>query len=264
MYKNSSKGITRLSVIPVRKEPADQSEMVTQLLFGEHFEIVETSIDDKWLRIKNFFDDYEGWIDKKQFTPISEAFYSQLKDFEFKITTEMVSRLDFNDKQINLLPGSILPFFENEMFTDSMKNQFKGNSKSVGVKYDYDMMEKIAFMFINAPYLWGGKTPFGIDCSGFTQLVFRIGGYALKRDAWQQQQQGELVMNNTIAKPGDLAFFAKEDGRINHVGIVLKDKQIIHASGRVRIDKLDNKGIFIDEDHAYSHLLHSIKRIINI
>ena len=256
------KGICRLSVIPVRLEPKDQSEMVSQLLFGEFYEVLETANQGNWLKIRNYFDHYEGWIDRKQFTSISDSFFEQLQGLEFKITTDLVSVLNFNGKKISLLAGSILPFFEHEMFPNDISNHFTGNSKSIGIKLSYDDIETISLQYLHAPYLWGGKTPFGIDCSGFMQVLFKISGYGLKRDAWQQQAQGIAISGITEAKPGDLAFFARDNGKIYHVGMLMNEEKIIHASGKVRIDKLDNKGIFIEEEQKYSHYLHSIRRIV--
>jgi cell wall-associated NlpC family hydrolase len=121
----------------------------------------------------------------------------------------------------------------------------------------------IAKKFLDTPYLWGGRTFMGIDCSGFTQVVFRVNGKNLLRDAYQQQTQGKKI-NFESATSGDLAYFSNEEGKVIHVGIILKEKNkvgIIHASGKVRIDSLDEKGILNNDTQSYSHRLHSIKRI---
>ena len=117
-------------------------------------------------------------------------------------------------------------------------------------------------MFLNAPYLWGGKTPFGVDCSGFTQMVYKLNGYKLMRDASQQSKQGEALSFIEESEPGDLAFFDNEEGNIIHVGIIMDDNYIIHASGKVRIDRLDHLGIYNAEINKHTHKLRVIKKII--
>jgi cell wall-associated NlpC family hydrolase len=118
-----------------------------------------------------------------------------------------------------------------------------------------------AKFFLNAPYLWGGKTLFGIDCSGFTQVVFKMLGKNLKRDAWQQAEQGEIVNFLQEAKAGDLAFFDNAEGHVIHVGIMLNEQQIIHASGRVKIDPIDGQGIYSLDLKKHTHKLRIIKRV---
>ena len=115
--------------------------------------------------------------------------------------------------------------------------------------------------YLNAPYLWGGRSPFGIDCSGFTQLVFKFAGIKLQRDAYQQGGQGSIINFIEEVQPGDLAFFSNDEGAIIHVGIMLKDNRIIHSSGKVRIDKIDHFGIYNAETKKHSHLLKLIKRM---
>src|SRR5699024_3150023 len=132
---------------------------------------------------------------------------------------------------------------------------------SLNQRREYDFIKVIAFRYINSPYMWGGKSPFGIDCSGFTQQVFKIGGYRLQRDSKKQADQGEKVEDLNQARPGDLLFFSNPEGRINHVGILLEGNEIIHASGQVRVDKVDEKGIF-NENAVYTHQLATIRRIL--
>lgn len=257
------KGICRLSVVPVRAKGQDTSEMVSQLLFGDHYEIIAESEDGKWLKIKIYFDDYEGWIDIKQYTSITEDYFDQINNSDYKISLDLTSSILHNRNHINVMLGSVLPISTNELFKMEEQLAFNGESKSLSQKRDFDYLKSIALKYINAPYVWGGKTPFGIDCSGFTQQVFRICGYSLKRDASLQEQQGLELKSLKDAQPGDLAFFTNTKNKVSHVGIVWTDHQIIHASGKVRIDKLDEEGIYNEELRNHSHSLSSLRRVFS-
>ena len=137
---------------------------------------------------------------------------------------------------------------------------FEG-SKTFNQKPKSDIVST-AFLYLNAPYLWGGKSPFGIDCSGFTQMVYKLCGYKLLRDAYQQSNQGDALSFIEESEPGDLAFFDNEEGKIIHVGIIMENNYIIHASGKVRIDRLDHLGIYNAEQNKHTHRLRVIKKIV--
>lgn len=255
-------GICRLAIMPVRKSPGDKAEMVNQLLFGEHYEILEISGDSKWMHIRNYYDDYTGWVDAIQHKPIDEEYYQQLCGVDFKICTDVVSSILYKKQMVNIVCGSILPLSASELFSEYDEQfAYNGNSKSMGRKLNYEQLREIAKKYRNAPYLWGGKSPFGIDCSGFIQQVYKIGGYNLKRDAYQQFSQGKKI-DFAEALPGDLAFFKNEDGRITHVGMLWDEGQIMHASGKVKIDKLTEKGIFSDELNKLTHTIAGCSRVM--
>ena len=155
--------------------------------------------------------------------------------------------------------GASLSFLNNES-VNTCNYDFEG-AKVSGIKPKSELI-KTAFMYLNAPYLWGGKSPFGIDCSGFTQMVYKLNGYKLLRDASQQSKQGDALSFIEESEPGDLAFFDNEEGNIIHVGIMMEDNYIIHASGKVRIDRLDHLGIYNSEANRHTHKLRVIKKII--
>jgi len=254
-------GVSRLSIVPVRSKPQDSAELVSQLLFGEHYVIQEKTEDNKWIRIVNAFDSYEGWIDIKQHHEISEAYFQQINDSEYKICIEIIAKILFDNKVNYITAGSILPFLSNPIFKEEEHIAFNGVSKSLYQKSESQALITLAKKYLNTPYLWGGRTPFGIDCSGFTQVVFRMSGYDLFRDSSQQIKQGEEV-ELAEAREGDLAFFTNAKGKMNHVGILLSSEEIIHASGKVRIDTLDQKGIYNSDTNTYTHDLFKIKRIL--
>jgi cell wall-associated NlpC family hydrolase len=137
---------------------------------------------------------------------------------------------------------------------------FEGGS--INDKREKANLVKTALLYLNAPYLWGGKTPFGIDCSGFTQMVYKINGYRLPRNAFDQVSQGDSLSFIEESEPGDLVFFDNEEGTIDHVGIIMENNYIIHAHGKIRIDRIDHTGIFNTETGNYTHALRVIKKII--
>lgn len=261
MNPTTGHGICRLSLVPIRAKAADSAEMISQLLFGEHYRTSEYSDDRKWCKIQNAFDGYEGWMDVKQHTEITAEYFEQVENSEYKIVTDLFSQILYKKQLIYVLPGSVLPLLSNPLFQMEEQLAFNGESKSLYQKLNADLLAAVAKKYLNAPYLWGGRSPFGIDCSGFTQVVFRVAGYKLLRDSKDQILQGGEI-NWEEAGSGDLAFFTNEQGEMNHVGILLKDREIIHASGRVRIDKLDKEGIFNRESKTCTHHLFKIKRIL--
>lgn len=253
-------GICQLSVVPLRLEPSDTSEMVSQVLFGEHFTILEQT--KKWSKIKIHFDNYEGYIDNKQYIQINESLFDELSNSEYSYSSEILDYITDQKNHLSTIPiGSRLPFLKDNIFKIG-DQAFRYDGTVYNGKLKKAEIVHKAFLFLNTPYLWGGKTPFGIDCSGFTQLVYKLCGYSLLRDAKDQATQGEVLSFIEEAEPGDLAFFDNEEGIITHVGIIMNDYFIIHAHGKVRIDVLDHSGIYNTDTKKHTHKLRVIKRII--
>jgi len=251
-------GICNLAIVPIRLEPSDRSELTTQVLFGEHFKILEQT--EKWSRIELGFDGYNGWIDNKQFRTISEAAYNLLQQTDPVMNGDLIEYLASADNQLLPIPlGASITALENSELNPE-KYFFDG--LKVSGKKDKQKLIDTAYLYLNAPYLWGGKTPFGIDCSGMVQMVYKLNGHKLLRDASQQATQGEALSFIEESEPGDLAFFDNDEGRIIHVGIIMEDNYIIHAHGKVRIDRLDHLGIYNVDTKRHSHKLRVIKKII--
>ncbi|MBU8893481.1 MAG: C40 family peptidase [Bacteroidales bacterium] len=251
-------GISELSIIPVRKEPDNRSEMTTQLLFGESFIILEE--ENTWIYIRINNDDYEGWIDSQNITRLTDKTFENIILNSNEVVKNITEPILINKNESLVLPmGSILPNLTKNHDSFSIgKNQYQLLNK-----YNSESFEiiKLAKLFLNAPYLWGGKSFFGIDCSGFVQVICKAVGVQIPRDTSQQVQKGENISFSSEAQPGDLAFFDDEEGNIIHVGIILGNNEIIHSSGKVRIDKIDQQGIFNFELNKYTHKLRVIKRI---
>lgn len=245
-------GLCPLSIAPLRAEPSDKAELVNQVLYGEHFQIVEQQ--KKWSLIRLSHDAYEGWIDNKQYKQIDDALLHRLTSQTPSFSQELIDMIDTPTGLLSIVPGSRLDV------TKLLGHRYEGLSEPV--KGSREDLVDTALLFMNAPYLWGGRTPFGIDCSGFTQVVYRINGHQILRDASQQATQGEPLSFIEECQPGDLAFFDNEEGHIIHVGILLADNHIIHAHGQVRIDRIDQSGIFNSDTQQHSHKLRVIKRIL--
>lgn len=259
-------GIADLSIVPMRREQSERSEMVSQILFGELYEISEVA--EKWVYVKLLHDGYEGWIDRKMYKPVSDEYAEKYRADVPVLTTEVFNIItkegDYGNKLI--VSGSVLPFLE----ADSRKlligedvYTMVTRPKDVGIDSLRELIIEYALMYYNTPYLWGGRSPYGIDCSGLSQIVYRIAGIDLPRDASQQVNCGQNFSFVEEALPGDLAFFGDDAGAITHVGILWEQNRIIHASGRVRVDKIDHQGIFNEELKRYTHNLKVIKRVIN-
>lgn len=236
------KGICVVTVAPVRAENSDRAEIVTEILFGESADILE--VNKNWTKIKMHYDGYEGWMDTKQIKHVTDEYLANRK---VTLITEDFSSIMTNDGRTLLSMGSEVEY------------------PAVASRRSHDLRESIALTakeFLNVPYLWGGKSFFAVDCSGFVQLVYKIHNVKMPRDTYQQAEVGDVLSFVEESQPGDLAYFENSEGKIIHVGIMLENQKIIHASGKVRIDTLDSTGIFNKEMNKHTHKLRVIKSVL--
>jgi hypothetical protein len=253
-------GLASKSVLPVRKEPNETTEMVNQLLFGEKVSVLETY--KQWLRIESTLDSYHGWVDSRLIEIIKDdTDLNSLNDYIINDWLVEVKDLS-NSSNLLLSPGSFLYKPVNNRFKLYEQEFEIQNSSITTAPPTAENLIKTALRFLNVPYLWGGKSIFGIDCSGFVQVCYRTIGKFLPRDAWQQAKHGQTIEFSNYATAGDLAFFDNEEGQITHTGILISPNEIIHSSGYVRIDKFDHLGIFNNQLGEYTHKLRIIKRLL--
>lgn len=253
--------ICLLSVVPMRKEPSHRSEMVSQLLFGEYVTMGEERDDFVWVTC--FSDGYRGWVQATQLKRMASSQMLStehyLGSFTGSVMVDGRSRMVpfgvpvYGSKKLNeplLLDDSLVRYSLSE------KEVWKSN-ETILTK---ETLDKAISVYLDTPYLWGGKSVFGIDCSGFAQQVFKLFGKKILRDAYLQAEEGESVASLDEARLGDLLFFQNEKGRITHVGILRENNEIVHASGKVRIDVMDRDGIINQENGKRTHHFHSISR----
>lgn len=241
-----------VSCSPVRLESSDKSEIVTQLLFGELVEIIEIQLP--WAKIRTFHDNYEGYVDNKHLKRISEKEAKKWLN-GIEIIGDKLIQIEGPLGLIDLYQGSYIHNEETFNIGKDVYNFIQLPS------IQFKTIQDAARSYLNAPYLWGGKSPFGIDCSGFTQMVFRYFDFNLPRDASQQVELGmEIDFDDKTV--GDLAFFNNSLGRVIHVGIILENSEIIHASGHIRIDLLTVEGIYNRNNEELTHNLCAIRRLL--
>jgi gamma-D-glutamyl-L-lysine dipeptidyl-peptidase len=245
--------INLVSTFPMRKEPDHRSEMVSQLLLGEYAEVLES--DKDFYRIKCIYDDYEGWVQANQLVFTDALLEPGL------YATSWCSEVTVNDNR-RRLPFASPVYSEGIYSVGKHRIDYTGIQTMEVQDFSEEALAAVYKCFLDTPYFWGGKSVFGIDCSGFVQQVFKLFGVKLLRDAYLQAEQGTVVGSLEDASSGDLAFFQNEKGRVTHVGIILTGNRIVHASGRVRIDTIDSAGIFNEEVGKRTHEMHSIRRIL--
>ena len=256
----TSYGFSLFSILAVRQEPSHKVEMVNQALFGEPFEIIDEY--EEWSKIRLAHDGYIGWVLTQQIQKITSDEYRQLIDTPQHLVSDTLDLLEHHSpsKTRTVVAGSQLPFYNTKEKTIKVGIQtFTFSGRTSLRKRTRKELLMNAYLYSNAPYLWGGRSAFGIDCSGLTQMAYLLTGMSLLRDASQQATQGKTIDFLEEAEAGDLLFFDNEEGVITHVGIYVRENRILHSSGSVRIDGIDQTGIYNSEQGKHTHKLRLIK-----
>lgn len=243
-----------VGICPLRTAPDHRAELSSQLLLGEPQHLLDDTVSG-WVKVRGVIDGYEGWCQAIQLAPVSGDMPEPVGYF-----SKTVGYANVNGQPMPVFKGT--PVYESTLQAGVFRLAFTALPIQAAVADKLTLLVNTAFDYLNAPYLWGGRTFSGIDCSGFAQLSYRQLGIHLRRDAWMQASQGKPIEQLSAANAGDLAFFAEPDGRITHVGILLNDREIIHASGKVRVDDIDVDGIQSRDQKKQTHRLHSIRRVV--
>jgi len=253
-------GICNLTLIPLRASADHRSEMVSQLLFGEVYKV--TQANKHWLKITATDDGCEGWITVEQHVELPKERYTEFKKSPLCLSDELVDVLEDQQQQLTtVVLGSRMPLMQDHTICFNEQRYLFQGAVTSGTPNKANLINT-AFRYENVPYVWGGKTPFGLDSSGFTQMVYKLNGIQLKRNAADQATQGEVLSFIEESAPGDLAFFDDQEGQIIHVGLILENHHIIHVDGKVRVDQLDQSGIFNRALQKHTYKLRVIKKIV--
>ncbi|GIV32019.1 MAG: hydrolase Nlp/P60 [Saprospiraceae bacterium] len=254
--------ICQVSIAPIRRSASNRSEQVSQLLFGELVEILETK-GRRWTKVCCLHDHTIGWVSTGQLMPLTSKEFERFTN-HFSFVLDLVHPMHTPDSMMLVTLGARLPDFDGLCFLlGGRQHQYTGIAVEPG-NINHLQLLKMARKFLNAPHQWGGRSPLGVDAAGLVQLVYSLVGIDLPREASRQVHFGTVVDFVEMALPGDLAFFENKNGHIAHVGLVTNPGYILHCGEKVREDLLDHFGIFNREQKRYTHRLRVIKRLLSV
>ena len=262
MFTQMSYAICPISIVPIRNGASDKSEMISQLLFGELVEVLERK-GRQWVRIRSDWDNFVGWVAGNQLTPITPSEFEHYQK-HYAYNLELYHPLSNAEGYLPIVMGARLPAFDGIHF-NLMGQQYTFSGQAFhpeSIQPSASFIIKLVRKYINAPFLWGGRSPMGIDAPGLIQMAYQLAGIKLPREANQQVYIGTPVDFVEQAMAGDIAFFENRAGKVAHCGIILADNKIIHAYGKVRIDTIDHYGIYNKSESRYTHRLRVVKRLL--
>lgn len=249
-------------MVAVRQSPEFHAPLVTQLLFGDHYEVISAQ-QAQWVNVRIHFDKTEGWIPVNQHHAITQEYFDQINHANYKITTDLTSNILYKKSPITILMGSVVPISGSELFKMEEQFAFNGEAKSLGQRRDGEFVVALAIKWLNAPELPGGRSPFGVGAPGFIQLVFKIAGYQLPQNAEQQMTEGKSI-EQTEARPGDLVCMKCVENGQFHTGLLLRDQKVLHVDGLVRVDSWIEDSLQRGDTKLQTHSLVGIRRIIQL
>lgn len=262
MFLRMKFGYCALSCIPVRKTPDLVSEMISQVLFAESFEVLETQ--SRYLRVRLAYDNYEGWIDSRQVTALSDRDFEWLQDDgHHAIAADPMCAASNGKRSLSLVRGTRLPGYGDGKFVLPDETWWCRGAVHQKPHLDLEDFQETVGAYEHTPYLWGGRSSYGIDCSGLVQMAYGAFGVKLPRDSSQQRECGQAIEALFDTKPGDLAFFGSSLDGSSHVGIVMPDQRIMHASASVRLDPLHSDGIHHAETDELTHVFKCYRRVVD-
>jgi hypothetical protein len=253
-------GVCRLSIVSVRKDANHLSQQVTQLLFGDHYEVLHEHKDRHWVLIRTYFDKVEGWIESKQHHAITKEYFDQINTSDFKITTDVCATILYKKTPVSIVLGSVVPISQSELFKMEEQFAFNGEAKALGQKREIEFVKTIATKYLNAPEQEGGKSPFGIDGIGLVQMVYKISGYHLPHNLHALLSQYKHVKGANHL--GDILFLNSNKEKTQHLGLLIDEDKVMHIDGKVRVDQIVEEGLFDPETKILTHQVEAIIRII--
>jgi hypothetical protein len=236
--------------------------MRSQLLFGEVVKVLEVK-DRKWAHVLQPEDGFSGWVGVNQLLLITTEEAAHYQE-NFAYALELYQPILARDHFLPISFGARLPDFDGMHFHfGGERYTFSGQAvfaRDVAPKPE--LVIKLARKLLNVPFLWGGRTPLGIDAPALVQLAYQITGTYLPRTVEAQVKCGRSVDFVQQSQAADLAFFDELGGKVNHAGLILPGSQILHCYERVRIDAIDHYGIYNYELGQYTHRLRIVKRLL--
>jgi gamma-D-glutamyl-L-lysine dipeptidyl-peptidase len=227
-------GVCRFPVLSLYREPVIGSGLTSQLLFGETYQVLGASKDEKWVMVTGDKEAGSGWIPTMQFRSITEEAYEHYQREDFQIVSSPFGKVKIDGVYIHLLPGSIVHVSNTELFSAEEIVQMEGHFRDYKQKASREELAQIARGFLKSPYLSGGRSFFGINSGTFIHLTYKIAGYVVPNYLAGLMTYGRPVTPEELSR-GDIVLFSNENNIPSHVGLYLGGEELIEVGGEVQI-----------------------------